>query len=104
MASLIGSIFSVTGDNSLDQSIAYTSAAGAAATAQTYFSAALVAVTPEVKRLFSDYSIQILMGHEQLNDLMLKKGWVKPYDEVTEQLQTASEQSGQVLNALQQQQ
>jgi spore coat protein CotF len=98
MTSLIGSIFSDTSNISADQTIAYNSSAGAAAAAQAYLTATLVATTPEVRRLFSEYCTQSLIGHEALIGLVVKKGWVNPYDSIDKQLQSALQQSQPVVN------
>jgi spore coat protein CotF len=103
MSSLIGSIFSSASETSADQTLAYTSAAGAAVSAQAYLAAALVATTPEVRRLFSEYSSQAFMGHEALMGLMIKKGWVNPYTKPMQQLQASVQQSQQVVNPAEQQ-
>lgn len=93
MSSLIGSIFSGSSDTSADETIAYNSAAGAAAAAQAYLTASLGATTPEVRRLFSEYCTQSAMGHEALMGLMVKNGWVNPYDSPDQQLQAAVNKS-----------
>lgn len=88
-------MFSNTADSSADQTLAYASISGAAAAAQAYFSATLTATTPEVRRLFAEYSSQAVMGHEALLGLMIEKGWTNPYDELTQQLQTVISQAQQ---------
>ena len=97
MSSLIRSIFSAASDTSADQTLAYMSASGAAASAQAYFSAALVATTPEVRRLFTDYATQSLIGNEAIMGLMIKKGWINPYDRPETQLQSVTQQSQQMM-------
>lgn len=98
MSSLIGSIFSNSSNTSADQTIAVSSAAGAAGSAQAYLAASLSATTPEVRRLFSEYSAQSAMGHEALMALMVKKGWIDPYASPMEQLQTSIQQSQQTVD------
>lgn len=93
MTSLFGSIFSDMSEVSADQTIAYNTAAGVAASAQAYLAAALIATTPEVRRLFSEYSTQSTMAHEALLGLMVKNGWIKPYSAPNEQLQAAVQHS-----------
>lgn len=89
MSSFVGSIFSNTTDvPSADQTIAYSASAGAAASAQAYLAATLAATTPEVRRLFGEYCSQAIMGNEAMMGLMIKNGWVDPYDEPEKQLQT----------------
>ncbi len=96
MASLIGSIFSA-GDTASDQTMAYMAAVSAAGTANAYFSAAVLSVTPEVRQLFNEFASEMLAGHGQLLNLMLHKGWINPYDETNQQLQTVVTHSMQVL-------
>lgn len=93
MPSIIGSIFSDATDVSADQTIAYNAAAGAAVSAQAYLSAALAATTPEVRRLFSEYCTQSVMGNEAMMGLMIKNNWASPYDSPEKQLQTVVQQS-----------
>ncbi len=88
MSSIINSMFSGAADISADQTLAYASASGAAAAAQAYLSATLTATTPEVRRLFAEYSSQAVMGHEAVLGLMIQKGWVNPYDAPSQQLQS----------------
>lgn len=97
MASLIGSMFSASSDTSADQTLAYASTSGAAANAQAYFAAALTASTPEVRRVFTDYCMQSLMGHEALLGLMIKKSWSNPYNSPDDQLGDIVQQSQQFM-------
>ena len=99
MSSLIGSIFSDTTETSADQTIAYSSASGAAVNAQAYLAASLAATTPEVRRLFAEYSTQAVMGNEAMMGLMIKKGWSDPYTSPTEQLQAGLQQSQQTVKS-----
>jgi spore coat protein CotF len=96
MASLLGAIF---GDVSMpkDSVIANDMLAGAKAGAAAYLAASLESATPEVRRLFSQYSAQIAQGHEALTELAVKKGWYKPYDAPADQLQETFHQSQGVL-------
>lgn len=98
MTSILGSIFSEQNDVSADQMIAYNSAAGSAAAAQAYLAATLTATTPEVRRLFSEYCTQSVMGHEAIMGLMIKNGWAKPYDTPGQQLQSVVLQSQPVVS------
>jgi len=99
MSSLVGSIFSSSSNTSADQTIAYSSAASAAVSAQAYLAASLAATTPEVRRLFSEYSAQAVMGHEAVMGLMIKRGWTDPYTSPTEQLQASIQQSQQAVSS-----
>ncbi len=97
MGDLLNSIFGSTINKSADETMAFNAMAGAAGKAQAYLAATLEATTPEVRRLFSEYTTQSVMGHEALTALSLKKGWVHPYDEPTKQLQTSFQQSRSIV-------
>lgn len=101
MSSIIGSMFSNATDMSSDKVIAYNASAGAATAAQAYMSATIVSTTPEIRRLFSEYMTQSLMGHEALMGLMVKNEWTKPYDTASSQLQNALQQSQPVVQNIQ---
>lgn len=96
--SLMSTIFSENLQTSMDQVIANNSMAGAAAASSAYLAAALQATTPEVRRLFNEYTSQSVMGHEALMGLALKKGWIKPYDDPRLQLQATLSQSQSIVN------
>lgn len=98
MASIIGSIFSGTTDISADQTIAYNSAAGAAASAQAYLTAALGSSTPEVRRMYAEYCTQAVVGHEAIMGIMINNGWANPYATPEKQLQSVAQQSSPAVN------
>lgn len=97
MTSIIGSIFSDTTDGSADQTIAYNSAAGAAVAAQAYLTAALTSTTPELRRLYSEYCSQLVMGHEAMMGLMINNNWLSPYDAPEKQLHSVIQQSSPAM-------
>ena len=98
MSTFLNTIFSENIQTSMDQVIANNAMAGAAGAASAYLAAALAASTPEVRRLFNEYTSQSAMGHEALVALCLKKGWVNPYAAPQEQLQTTMSQSQSIVN------
>lgn len=102
MSGLMGSIFSNATDISSDKVIAFNASAGAAASAQVYLSAALASTTPEVRRLFSEYMTQSMMGHEMLMALMVKNNWAMPYETPENQLSMAVQQAQPVVQNMQQ--
>lgn len=97
MSSLVEQIFLNNSDTSLDQTLAYSSAASVAVSAQAYLSASLAATTPDVRRLFSEYSTQSAMGHEALMGLMITRGWINPNTSPMQQLEASIQQSQQTV-------
>jgi len=99
MASIMGSIFGETTGVEADKTLGLNAVAGAGAMANAYLVAALGASTPEVKRLYSDYLTQVLVGHQGLTELNLGKGWANPYQEPESQLQVAYRDSQEILTS-----
>lgn len=97
MSSIIGSIFGTQADKSADETIGINAMLGAAALSTAYLTATLEATTPEVRRLFSEYTTQNVLGHEALMALALKKGWIKPYDAPVQQLGDTFQESQGVV-------
>ncbi|MDD4600351.1 hypothetical protein SDC9_09101 [bioreactor metagenome] len=100
MSSFMSTIFSKNIQTSMDQVIANNAMAGAAAASSAYLTAALQATTPEVRHLYNEYTSQSAMGHEALTGLALKKGWINPYDDPQQQLQTTLSQSQSIVNTV----
>ena len=103
MSSLIGSIFSAGTEDSADRTLALNLANGIATSSQAYLNAALVATTPEVRRLFAEYSAQSQLVHQALTGLIVEKGWTDPYSQPRDQLNEALQQSQNVVSQQQQQ-
>lgn len=99
MSSIIGNIFSNAAETSADQTIAFNSSAATMVSAQAYLSAALSATTPEVRRLFADYSNQSLIANEAVMSLMMKRGWTNPYATPVQQLQNSVQQSQSLVGS-----
>jgi spore coat protein CotF len=93
MSNLMSSFFSSTTDKSPDETIALTSMAGAAGSATAYLGATLEATTPEVRRLFSEYCTQSILGHEALTTLAMTKRWFSPNTAPETQLQMSVSKS-----------
>jgi len=93
VTNLMGSFFSNTTDKSPDETIALTSMAGAAGSAAAYLGATLEATTPEVRRLFSEYCTQSVMGHGTITGLAMTKRWYNPNANPAEQLQASVSKS-----------
>lgn len=102
MGNLMNSIFGDVSDKSADETIAFNAMASTAGFSQAYLAATLEATTPEVRRLFSEYTTQNVMAHEAVTALCMEKGWVNPYQSPNEQLQTTLEQSQSVVSNPQQ--
>lgn len=81
-----------------DQVIAISTDFAMKSAAQAYLSATLMATTPEVRRFINDLLTQKLAAHQSLTELIVKKNWVHPYANLSEQLTIASEQSNWVMN------
>jgi len=97
MASIIGNLFGGAADKSADETMAFNAMTASSGAAAAYLAATLEATTPEVRRLFGEYTTQCVMANEAAMALAVKKGWVNPYDAPTKQLQTSVQQSQNVL-------
>lgn len=97
MGSIMDNIFGNVTNKSADETLAYTAMAGAASAASAYLAATLTSTTPEVRRLFGEYTTQSVMAHEALNALSIKKGWMTPYEKPVDILQTTFNQSQNVI-------
>lgn len=98
MASILGTIFGAGGDLDKDSVIANDMLAGSKAGAAAYLTSSLECATPEIRRIFGQYSQQMAQGHEGLTELAVNKGWYKPYDEPEAQLQQVYEQSQEFIS------
>jgi spore coat protein CotF len=97
----MSSLFSNASNQSADNTIALNAMAAAAASCTAYLTATLEATTPEVRRLFSEYTTQSVIGHEAITALSIKKGWMSPDDSPTKQLQTSVNESVSVTGTVQ---
>jgi spore coat protein CotF len=101
MGSILGNIFGATTDKSADETLAFNAIASTAASANAYLAATLEATTPEVRRLFAEYTTQSVMANEVLNNLAIKKGWVSPYETPVNQLQSSVKNSQLAIGNMQ---
>lgn len=101
MGNIMENIFGKVTNKSADETLAFSAMSTAAASAATYLGATLEATTPEVRRLFSEYTTQSVMSHEAITALSIKKGWISPYETPSTQLQTSYQQSQEVLETTQ---
>lgn len=97
MSDVFSNWFTNTTDASSDVTIALNSISTTAVSAQAYLLAALEATTPEVRRLFGEYSSQSAMANDSLMELAVVKNWINPYERPESQLQTTVAQSYKVL-------
>ena len=96
--SLANNLFQGVTGQDLNKIIGMNAMTAAAGSASAYFSATLNATTPEVRRLFSEYTTQSVIGHETITALCIQKNWLQPYDDPTKQLSAAYQQAQQTLN------
>lgn len=69
-----------------DEVLANNMIASATAGANAYLNAATTCATPELRAMYTSSLNQILGGQAALTELAVKKGWEKPYDSPTQQL------------------
>lgn len=98
MTSIFNDWFSNNTDASADSTIALNSISATATSATSYLMAALEATTPEVRRLFNEYTTQSVMANENLTELAINKNWMNPYQTPEKQLQDSLNQSSNVIN------
>ncbi|MFZ5643625.1 MAG: spore coat protein [Bacillota bacterium] len=82
-----------------DQVIGNDSLMGLKGSAMAYLGATLESVTPEVRRMYSDFLTETVLAHEAMTALTVKKGWYKPYLAPEEQITETYKQSEWVINA-----
>ncbi len=100
MASLLQNLMGNENDFKInDQVIANDSLMALKGASMAYLGATLESVTPEVRRMYSEFLTQCVMAHEAMTQLAVKKGWYKPYLAPEEQINEAFKQSEWVLNA-----
>jgi spore coat protein CotF len=94
---IINSFFSDKADQPADKVLAYSSMAAAAAGAQAYFAAAMQATTPELRSMLASTANNQLAEHATITAFMINKGWMNPYDQPTQQLETSKQDADSVL-------
>ncbi len=98
MSSLLGSFFGEETGQSVDETIVANGIASSATSANAYLNATLEATTPEVRRIFGEYTTQNVTAHEALKNLAIQKEWISPYASPQQQLQTSYKQSQSTLS------
>jgi spore coat protein CotF len=97
MGDFLSNWFSNDTNQSADSTIALNSISATAASASSYLMATLEATTPEVRRLFSEYTTQSVLANEAITALAVTKNWMNPYQLPVTQLQESVTQSSNVL-------
>jgi len=82
-----------------DQVIANDTLMGAKLMAGSYLAATMESSTPEVRRMCSEFLTQVVLAHEGMTALAVKKEWYKPYLNPQQQVTEAFKQADWVLNA-----
>lgn len=98
MSGLWDDLFGSTANTSADSTIALNSISATANAASAYLLATLESTTPEVRRLFSEYTTQSVMANENLMELAVNKNWMNPYQCPETQLQQSLSQSSSVIS------
>lgn len=98
MAGIIAEMFGTTTDAPANPTIAASLVSGSAGMAAAYLTATLEATTPEVRRLYSEYLSQSILGNDAIKKLTVKKGWASPYDNPEQQVKLASKAAQSVLS------
>ncbi|AJA49600.1 spore coat protein [Clostridium pasteurianum DSM 525 = ATCC 6013] len=82
-----------------DEIITNSMIASATASANMYLNAALTSSTPELRAMYSSSLSQIIAGHSILTDIVVKNGWVQPYNSPVQQLSSSYEKATNVLQS-----
>lgn len=98
MSSILKGLMGTVDTKLNDQVIALSTDFAIKSAANAYLTASLNAVTPEVRRLWSDFLTRKITAHESLSTLILKKNWAQPYSSIDEQMYNSYKQSAWVLN------
>lgn len=81
-----------------DKMIALSMLSSAKEAADIYLNSALTSSTPELRGIYSASLTQMVEGHTALTELSLNKGWIKPYDNPTQQLTCSYNESKNVIS------
>ena len=98
MGNIINRFFGEAADQPADQTLSYSLMASAAAGAQGYLAATLIATTPELRSILGGFVTQKVCEHESLANLMISRDWMNPYDEPNQQLEASYSQSQSMLS------
>jgi len=80
-----------------DDVIANTMIGGTAGAANAYLNAALATATPELRAMYAATVNDMMAENTAITGLALKKGWEKPYDTPTQQLNETLQKSKHVV-------
>jgi spore coat protein F len=95
---LVNSIFSDKADMAADKTLAFNAMAAAAASAQAYMTATIASVTPELRAMLANITSQKITEHEAITAFMINKGWMNPYDQPNQQLESTKQEADSVLS------
>jgi hypothetical protein len=98
MGNLINRVLGEMSDQPADQTISYAMMASAAAAAQGYLAATLLATTPELRAILSSFVSQKVMEHETLTGFVMNRNWMNPYDDAHRQLEASYIQSQSIVS------
>lgn len=98
MANIFNNIMGEDNFKITDDVIANDTLMGLKGAAAAYLGATLESSTPEIRRMWSSYLSQVVMEHEAMTALAIKKGWYNPYLSVPEQVSTAFKASEWAMN------
>lgn len=96
--SIVNSFFSNKADKEADKILAYNAMAAAAGGAASYLGATLQATTPEFRAILANITSQKVMEHDTITAFMINKGWMNPYDQPTQQLESSKQDSQSVVS------
>lgn len=95
---LIRCLFSNKADKDADKILAYNAMAAAAGSATSYLGATLQATTPEFRAMLANITSQKVAEHETITGFMINKGWMNPYDQPAQQLESSKQDSQSVVS------
>jgi spore coat protein CotF len=96
--SIVNSLFSNKADKEADKILAYNAMAASAAGANAYLNATLQATTPEFRAMLANITSQKVVEHDSITAFMINKGWMNPYDQPAQQLETSKQDSQSVVS------
>lgn len=102
MGGFLNELFGNVADASADPTITLNSITATAGSASACLMAELEATTPEVRRLFGEYSTQSVMANEALMAFAINRNWINPYQAPEKQLQDSLSHASAVISKAQQ--
>ncbi len=98
MGDILSNFFSQATDSATDQTLAYSAMSSAAGGAGAYLVATLQASTPELRAILEGFTQQKIAEHSSISAYMMNKGWMSPYSDPVQQLETTYKQASSVIN------